>query len=90
MTPEKRATDLRDALAALDRHDDIGEMALLVDAIREAVAEEREACAQWCEATALIMHDAGNLNFMAYDHCADAIRARGTLDKTERLTETSP
>jgi len=51
---------------------------LLEKAVAEAVAAEREACAQLCETyeTASIRHEAPS-TALIFNHCAKAIRARG-------------
>ena len=48
----------------------------VIAAYRRGVEEEREACANACEA--LVVYDLGNIGDMAQD-CADAIRARSLI-----------
>lgn len=76
MTPEPT---LRDKLAEqLGSADKVSDMAysLLLDAIRAAVAAEREACAKLVESAPLPRIPTGSLAYSLFVEIAAAIRAR--------------
>ena len=72
--------DMRDKLVALlmESYDrgvaDTKEVA--IQAVSEAVAAEREACAKLCDKYAEANQES-DIMCTAFDHCAKAIRARG-------------
>ena len=86
MTPEERATAVREALEALARDQICGTSdypqaeGIIAAAIREAVTAEREACAELADDWEL---EAGAMNHQWEQRfarrLAAAIRARGTL-----------
>lgn len=67
-------TDIHGMALALGLPSALAQIEAVKRLVAEAVANEREACAKECEHTALRMGS----EWMA-QHCAEAIRARGTV-----------
>ena len=86
MTPEERATAVREALETLARDQICGTSdypqaeSIIAAAIREAVTAEREACAALCESE---LRTPSGLRLPFGHFYAGAIRARGRAERGE-------